>query len=305
MLKDTDEFKDSTAKEFMPYGVGFITFWLDRQGPELLLSILRGEGDSSISHRPPAAVWFSFGDYRPYLKLIREHGAPGTRIIVQVQTVDEALAAQQDKVDVVVLQGTEAGGHGSQKAGPLINFIPEAKAALQNTLVSNPDAGLGMPALLAAGGISTAAQFKAAQALGADGVVIGTGFMPTFESPGPQRAKERLLQTSDGGLNTVKTRIFDELREFCWPEGFDGRVVRNVVTDREDEDHQRDHWRHEGEAAFKVLREDRTGTKQDWIKATAEQDYNILPLWSGTGVGLLKKQTSVAEFMDQLLDERA
>lgn len=287
--------------DFLPYAVGFISFWLERQGPELLLAILRGEGDTVSSHkRPPAAYWFSFGDYRPYLALVREHGRPGSKVIVQVNTVQEAVEAQNNKVDVIVVQGTEAGGHGAQKVSPLMTLLPEVVHALHE----NKTASL-VPAVLAAGGISTALQFKAVESMGASGVVIGTGFMPTDEAPGPQRAKDLLLKTQDGGVNTVRTRIFDELREFAWPEGYDGRVVRNLVTEREAK-YEQTHGSefNKGAAAFKLLKEDHSGVKADWVKATTEQDYDLLPLWSGTGVGLLKKQMSAAAFMDLLLGEK-
>ncbi|KAG0298113.1 hypothetical protein BGZ96_002605 [Linnemannia gamsii] len=307
--------EELTKTEFLPYAVGFITFWLDRQGPDLLLKILEGQGDLPRSTpssgttttglkkvlRPPAAVWFSFGDYRPYLKLVRQHGAAGTKVIVQVQTVQEAIDAQLDGVDVIVLQGTESGGHGAQRVRPLLSFVPEVADVLQE---QGKAKGLKVPAILAAGGISVNAQFRAVQAMGASGVVIGTGFMPTFESPGPQHAKERILKTGDGGDTTVRTRIFDELRDFGWPEGYDGRVVRNLVTDREEEDMKtRGVVEPKGADAFKVLREDRTGTKEDWKQAVKDQDLDFIPLWAGTGVGLLKKQVSAAERMDQLLGE--
>lgn len=300
---------DRPHQRYMPYAVGFVTFWLDRQGPELLLRILRGEGDpkygkgqSQEKVRPPAAIWFSFGNYRPYLDLVRQHGAPETRVIVQVQTLEEAIEAQNNKVDVIVLQGTESGGHGAQRIVPLLTFLPEAVLALK----ANADASEGqlpIPPVLAAGGISTGKQYLTATILGASGVVIGTGFLPTIESAGPQHAKERLLKVRDGGSSTTRTRIFDELREFDYPLGYDGRVVRNLVTEREEEDQQGlGLYEQTGEASFKLLKENRSGTKADWVRATQEQDFDLLPLWSGTGVGLLTKQGTAAEFMDQLLD---
>ncbi|KAF9428615.1 hypothetical protein BGZ94_001736 [Podila epigama] len=293
-------------QQFLPYAVGFITFWLDRQGPDLLLSILRGEGDtatftnsgSTQKGRPPIGYWFSFGDYRPYLRLVREHGAPGSKVIVQVSTVTEAIQAQDDAVDVIVVQGTEAGGHGARKVSPLLTLLPEVISALE---ANNKAKNVAVPAVLAAGGISTNVQFRSVQDMGASGAVIGTGFMPTFESLGPQKAKERLLQTEDGGVNTVRTRIFDDLRAFDWPEPYDGRVVRNSVTDREEIYNQREGKAAKGTDSFKLLKRDFDGTKEDWTRANSEQDYDLLPLWSGTGVGLLKKQSSAADFMDELI----
>ncbi|KAF8925137.1 hypothetical protein BGZ52_007272, partial [Haplosporangium bisporale] len=98
LIHDVDPPATPNNTDFLPYAVGFISFWLERQGPELLLAILRGEGDTSSTHkRPPAAYWFSFGDYRPYLALVREHGRPGSKVIVQVNTVQEAVEAQNNK----------------------------------------------------------------------------------------------------------------------------------------------------------------------------------------------------------------
>ncbi|KAF9957040.1 hypothetical protein BGZ72_002232 [Mortierella alpina] len=308
--KDALDDNNPQGTTFMPYGVGFITFWLDRQGPELLLRILKGEGDlpgRRSAPRPPAAVWFSFGDYRPYLKLVREHAAPGTRVIVQVQTVQQALEAQRDGVDVIALQGTESGGHGAQRVSPIMTLLPEAVQALQKEVTASASSQgkpLAMPVILAAGGISTPGQWKAVQALGASGVVVGTGFMLTHEAPGSQRAKDIMIKTHDGGESTVRTRVFDELREFDWPKSFDGRVIRNKITDREEEDQrQRGIFEPTGLAAFKLMKEDRTGTKEDWLLAQKEDDYDFLPIFCGAGVGLLKKQISVAEFMDNLLGD--
>ncbi|KAF9174887.1 hypothetical protein BGX21_006827 [Mortierella sp. AD011] len=309
LLKDPELHKDDDDAEFLPYGVGFITFWLDQQGPELLINLLEGKGDDPNRQsrpRPPAAVWFSFGNYKPYLKLIRER-RPGTKVLVQVQTVQEALEAQRENVDVIVLQGTESGGHGIQRVSPLMTLVPTAVQALKDEIALEAARGskLNMPAILAAGGISVASQFAAVQAMGASGAVIGTGFMPTYESSGPQHAKERLLQTGDGGINTVRTRIFDELRGIDWPQPYDGRVVRNLLTNREEED-LRGHglYQQKGLAAFRLIKEDRTGTKEDWVRAVKEQDFDIVPLWAGTGVGMLTKQASAAEFIDQLIGEQ-
>ncbi|KAF9430628.1 hypothetical protein BGZ76_000771 [Entomortierella beljakovae] len=303
-----DEALTSGESNFLPYGVGFITFWLDRQGPELLVKILEGRGDNpdrQFPPRPPAAVWFSFGNYKPYLKLVRDHGAPGTKVIVQVQSVEEALEAQQEHVDVIVLQGTEAGGHGSRRVWPLMTLVPETVQALSAKVASETDSQMTMPAILAAGGITTYDQMAAIHDLGASGAVIGTGFMTTNESVGSQKAKDLLLKTVDGSKSTVRTRIFDELRDFGWPEEFDGRALRNVVTRREEEDlKERGINEHKGADSFRLLKEDRTGTVQDWGRATKEQDYDLLPIFVGTGVGMLNKQVSAAEFIDQLVGDQ-
>ena len=91
------------------FGVGFVTWSLARQ-PHLL--------DLALE-RAPAALMLSFGDFRPFLPRIRK---AQTRLIVQVQTLEQARDAVNVGVDAIVAQGTEAGGHcGTRSTLP---FVP-------------------------------------------------------------------------------------------------------------------------------------------------------------------------------------
>src|SRR6185437_8751931 len=65
-----------------------------------------------VSYRP-AAVFLSFGDPAPFGALVRQ---AGVRLICQVQDVAGARQAAAAGADVIVAQGTEAGGHGSRRA---------------------------------------------------------------------------------------------------------------------------------------------------------------------------------------------
>src|SRR4051812_42988601 len=82
-----------------PFGIGFITWSLAKR-PELL--------DIALEARP-RAVMLSFGDPKPFGPRIKSTGA---RLICQVQ--DEAMARQalDAGADVLIAQGSEAGGHG-------------------------------------------------------------------------------------------------------------------------------------------------------------------------------------------------
>ena len=84
-------------------GVGFIT-WALARNPALLALALAYE---------PEAVMFSFGDCTPFLPAVREAGA---KIICQVQTLAQALDAAAADADLIVAQGTEAGGHGGTRS---------------------------------------------------------------------------------------------------------------------------------------------------------------------------------------------
>src|SRR5262245_20255904 len=84
-------------------GCGFITWSLARQ-PHLLAR--------ALDHKP-VAVMLSFGDARPVAAAIKDAGAA---LISQVQTVAQAMEAVDIGTDIIVAQGTEAGGHGATRS---------------------------------------------------------------------------------------------------------------------------------------------------------------------------------------------
>jgi nitronate monooxygenase len=83
-----------------PFGIGFITWSLAKQ-PELL--------DVALSARP-RAIMLSFGDPKPFAPRIK---AAGALLICQVQDEEMARQALDAGADILVAQGTEAGGHGA------------------------------------------------------------------------------------------------------------------------------------------------------------------------------------------------
>jgi len=84
-------------------GCGFITWSLANQ-PGLL--------DVALAHRP-AALMLSFGDPQPFATRIH---AAAAILICQVQCRDHALQALDAGAEIIVAQGTEAGGHGGTRA---------------------------------------------------------------------------------------------------------------------------------------------------------------------------------------------
>src|SRR5258708_14122088 len=93
--RETGKLRQSASA---PFGVGFITWSLAKQ-PELL--------DVALNARP-RAIMLSFGDPKPFAPRIK---AAGALLICQVQSEDMAQAALDAGADVLVAQGTEAGGH--------------------------------------------------------------------------------------------------------------------------------------------------------------------------------------------------
>src|SRR5207244_5939484 len=100
--------------------------------------------------------------------------------------VRHAVAAVEAGCDIVVAQGTEAGGHTGQVATmPLVPQIVDA-------------VGERVP-VVAAGGIFDGRGLAAALALGADGVWIGTRFIATPEARATPGYTDTLVRTAEDG----------------------------------------------------------------------------------------------------------
>ena len=187
-----------------PFAVGFITEFIRFDRPRF---------DAVMEQRVPV-VALSFGEPGPYIAAAHDAGA---RVIYQVQTVRQAIAAVDAGADALAAQGTEAGGHtGTMGLLPLLGSVLDAC----------PDVPV-----LAAGGVANGRTLAGVLAMGADGAWIGSAFIATPEaSPADERAKD-LIVGSDGG-DTVWTRAYDILDGLPWPEGIGERVRANHFTER-------------------------------------------------------------------------
>ena len=120
--------------------------------------------------------------------------------------VRHAVAAVAAGCDLVIAQGTEAGGHTGTIA--TMALVPQVVDAVD-----------GAVPVVAAGGLFDGRGLAAALGLGADGVWMGTRFIATPEAWGTPGYKDRLLSMSEE--DTVVTRGFT---------GKTCRVVRNDYT---------------------------------------------------------------------------
>src|ERR1700674_677956 len=197
------ELSHVTEETNRPWGVGLITWSIDR-------SVF----DLALSYRP-AAVMLSFGDPRPHSAAIK---AAGCKLICQVQDVEQARAAREAGADIIVAQGNEAGGHGGTRATlPLVPAIVDAVSPTP---------------LLAAGGIADGRGLAASLMLGAQGALIGTRFYASAEALGQDSAKQRIVAAR--GNETGRTRVFDIVRGYPWPPEYTGRALHNRFMQRWD-----------------------------------------------------------------------
>ncbi len=226
-------------------GIGFITWSLARK-PELL--------ELALSHKP-SAVMLSFGDPSPFAERIR---ASGAKLVCQVQDLQTARQALAAKPDVLVAQGTEAGGHGADRS--LFALLPAVQELAQ-----------GIP-VLAAGGIADRRGYEAALALGASGVLVGTRFIASDESLSTPAAKQRIVAAD--GDSTLRTSVFDIVRGYDWPARFTGRALRNAFA-------RRWHGREE-----ELKREAQVQAKDYWA-AAKRADYDTAVIFAGEAVDLI------------------
>jgi enoyl-[acyl-carrier protein] reductase II len=136
--------------------------------------------------------------------LCHEHGVI---VVSMCGKVEHAVRAVDAGCDLVVAQGTEAGGHTGQVAS--LPLVPQVVDAV----------GDRVP-VVAAGGIFDGRGLAAALALGADGVWVGTRFIATPEARGVLGYKEKLLASRED--ETTVSRAYS---------GKTMRVVRNQFTD--------------------------------------------------------------------------
>ncbi|GAB3645451.1 NAD(P)H-dependent flavin oxidoreductase [Ramlibacter alkalitolerans] len=246
-------------------GVGFITWSLART-PSLLEGVL--------GHRP-AAVMLSFGDPRPFAPAIR---AAGARLICQCQTLRHVQDAVEAGADIVVAQGSEAGGHGASRG--TLTLVPEVADHLARHA---PDV-----LLLAAGGIADGRGLAAALMLGADGVLMGTRFWAAREALVPAGHQQAILQT--GGDGTLRTRVPDVVRQLPWPEPFTARVRRNAFTER---------WHGREEELARVA-----ATEAVPYRAAGEAgDADNTGVWFGEAAGLIHAIAPAAAIVREVCED--
>lgn len=244
------------------FGVGFITWSLSKQ-PRLLDEVLE---------RRPAAVMLSFGNPSAFVDRIKHAGA---LVICQVQSLAMAKEALAAGADVLVAQGTEAGGHGGSRG--LVTLVPEIV-----------DATKSAAPVVAAGGIADGRGLAASLMLGASGVLVGTRFYATEEAAGSRAAKERICTA--GGDDTARSIVFDITRRNIWPAPFTGRCLRNAHAQR---------WiGREVELLQSVEAE-----SARYAQAREAGDFDVAAVIAGEAAGLVKDILSVATVVEQLAGE--
>ncbi len=197
----------------------------------------------------------------------------GCKVTFMAGGVPEATRAAKGGADVIVAQGTEGGGHvGWQATLALVPMVVDAVAPIP---------------VLAAGGIADGRGLAAALALGADGVLLGTRFLASKESPLHANFKQAILDSD--GHDTLLSEIPDLAAGIVWP-GAMSRSRRNGFIAR---------WAGREWA----LRQRQAEALAAIRKARQNGDTDEAPLSMGQDAGLIHDIAPAAEIVSRIARE--
>ncbi|PDT75508.1 nitronate monooxygenase [Bradyrhizobium sp. C9] len=245
-----------------PFGIGFIT-WSLAQQPELI--------DIALDAKPHA-VMLSFGDPAPFAPRIK---AADALLICQVQSEEMAQQALDCGADILIAQGTEAGGHGASRT--TLDIVPAII-----------DFAAGRVPVVAAGGIADGRGLAAMMMLGASGVLMGTRFYASVEADAPERAKQLICAAKSG--ETVRGVVMDWSRKLMWPAPFTARSLAN--------DHLR---RWSGREIELMQRADEIAV--EYAAARTAGNFEIAAVFAGESVGLIHDIVPAAEIVGRIVAE--
>lgn len=234
--------------EDAPVGVNFLVPFIDRAALELAAA------------RSTLVEFFWGGPTAREIEIVHTGGALAGW---QVGSVNEALEARDAGCDVIVAQGTEAGGHVRGTTG-LLPLLDEIRDSLDVPIV-------------AAGGIGTGRAMAAALIAGADAVRVGTRFMAATESNAHPAYVEALIRSSAD--DTTITTAFGE----GWPDA-PHRVLKSAI------------------AAGKALGKAQVWTP-DWPSSDFVGPVEAQALYAGESVGAVRSREPASTIVAELVTE--
>jgi NAD(P)H-dependent flavin oxidoreductase YrpB (nitropropane dioxygenase family) len=147
----------------------------------------------------------------PPARLVSAAHERGVLVAALVGTKEHAIRQRDAGVDIIVAQGTEAGGH-TGEIGTMV-LVPEVVKAVSPLPV------------LAAGGIASGRQMAAAMALGAQGVWTGSVWLTTEEAETNPVVKEKMLQASSRDTIRSRSRTGKPARQLksAWTDAWESK----------------------------------------------------------------------------------
>lgn len=255
-----------------PFGVNLNMDFRD----EAQLAVCLEEGVKILS-----LFWGDTGDFAERAQ------ANGLKIIITASTAAKAREAVALGADAICAQGWEAGGHveGTVSTMALLPAVVDA---------------VGDVPVIAAGGIADGRGLAAALALGASAAWIGTRFLAAEEAPVHPVYREKLLAASEDD-----TGHYDDLYDLAWPNA-PHRALKNSTSSM---------WEAAGKPPLgqRPREGEVLARRPDGVEvvryasaspfAALEGEIEALPMWSGQGVGLVRKVQPAAKIVREIVDQ--
>jgi enoyl-[acyl-carrier protein] reductase II len=207
------------------------------------------------------AVTVSGGSPRGLIPLLKEKGI---KTLAVVPTVDVARKAAQLGVDAIIAEGSESGGIQGHRGASTMVLVPAVVDAVDVPVI-------------AAGGIGDSRAYRAALALGAEGVQVGTRFIASIECVAHENYKHTILELPETGTGLLNMGRF-QVRALRTP------LVEEVLAT--------------GEIASGAF--GGGGFEASWI----EGDLSAGALPAGEVIGLIDEVLSVKEIIDEMVGGR-
>ena len=245
----------------------------------------KGQIETCLDERVPLLVLF-WGDAEPYVEEARRRG---TKVFLQVGSVEEAVKAAEVGVDAIIAQGVEAGGHvkGTTSLSALVPAIVEAVSPVP---------------VVAAGGIADGRGIVAALSFGAQAVSMGTRFLASAEAFVPHAYKTRIVKS------TAEDTVYTELFDIGWPRA-PHRVLRNKAVVEWEAAGRPPNGQRPGENTMigTLQRGSRTVDVPRYWALCATADFNgdleYAALHAGESCGLVNDIKPAAEIVQNLMNE--
>src|SRR5277367_5189130 len=226
----------------------------------------------TLDARPPV-ISFALDDPGD---MVRQAHDVGSRVMLQVTTVAQAVRAAERGVDIIIAQGGESGGYcGDVSTMALVPQVVDAVSPIP---------------VVASGGIFDGRGIAAAMMLGASGLNLGTRFIASTEAPAPIEWKQAI--TAAQSEDAIKVDVLNDISPLPGTAGF-GTVLRSLHTAFLDE------WSAKREKA----RRERDRLRGQIVSTTQAGRQHECLLTAGQTVGGIDEILSVGEIMRRLMAE--
>lgn len=220
----------------------------------------------------PALISFALGDPGD---LVQQAHDEGILVMHQVTTVQQAIMASEQGIDIINAQGSESGGFGGNVTG--LNLIPQVVDAVSPTPV------------VASGGVADGRGLASALVLGAEGVNIGTRFLASVEAPISENWKKSILDAKSE--DAIK---FEE-----WNDIFPSQHGEYVTSPRVLRSSFVDKWRDRQEDVKMQVKP----IQEEIMAAIRQGRFGELLPFAGQTSGLIKEILPVAKIILEMVSD--